>query len=56
MEGFSEFFWKFEKKYICNSKNDKRNGSGAPIFKAKSSYNSIMVNPNINDNNIIIMF
>ena len=54
MDGFGEFFWKDDKRYIGNYKNDKRNGFGIFIFKSNNIKNSISVCEieNINDNNI----
>ena len=43
MDGFGEFFWNEEKKYIGNYKNDKRNGFGIFIFKIFESQNPILI-------------
>ena len=56
MNGFGEFYWKNENRYIGNYKNDKRNGFGIFIFKSNCNLqNSILDNEtqnnNLNDDN-----
>ena len=51
MEGFGEFFWKNEKKYIGNYKNDKRNGFGVFISKSNDFPNTTLNDLNNHANN-----
>lgn len=50
MDGFGEFFWKDEKRYIGNYKNDKRNGFG--IFIIEPNENQSTAVPSKRRNNI----